>query len=230
MGQAAYNAGWRQWTGSVAGFRSVWVAGFASLWVAGLSSIRTALPRNHLPRSPLVTLPLAGQRPVTPPLPVSAALADGPMLAAGVPMRSVRPTYRTSSASYGNETHRASRRGGDERPAPIHAFRGEPFSLSIPDLSSPSPHSYCPGVDTLSRRSCRANRRGGGIPMTTAAARIALAVHWLGFGSAPITAVTFGMEFTTFRSPRRQRGEYRSTSFSDAATYPLLLVARRTRK
>ena len=52
IGQTAYNAGWRQWTGSVARFRSVWVAGFASLWVAGLSSIRTALPRNHLARSP----------------------------------------------------------------------------------------------------------------------------------------------------------------------------------
>ncbi len=52
IGQTAYNAGWRKWTGSVAWFRSVWVAGFASLWVAGLSSIRTALPRNHLPRSP----------------------------------------------------------------------------------------------------------------------------------------------------------------------------------
>ncbi len=131
IGQTAYNAGWRQWTGSVAWFRSVWVAGFASLWVAGLSSIRTALPRNHLPRSPLVTLPLAGQRPVTPPLPVSAASADGPMLAAGVPMRSVRPTYRTSSASYGNETHRASRRGGDERPAPIHSCSSQGAVLTF---------------------------------------------------------------------------------------------------
>jgi hypothetical protein len=80
---------------------------------------------------------------------------------------------------------------------------GMSYSLSIPEFSSPSPHSYCPGVDTLSRRSCWENRRGGGIPMTTAAARIVLAVRWLGFGSAPIPAVNFGMEFTTFCSTRR---------------------------
>ena len=145
IGQTACNAGWCQWTGAVAGFRSVWVAGFASLWVATLSSIRTALPRNHLPRSPLVTLPLAKQRPVTPPLPVSAASALGP--------------NRPPSASHGNERHRAFCHGEDNRPAPIHASHGEPCSLSIPDLSSPSPHSFCPGVVFLSRRCCWATRR-----------------------------------------------------------------------
>ncbi len=57
--------------------------------------------------------------------------------------------------------------------------------------------------------------------MTTSAARIAPAVHWLGFGSAPTTAVTSEMEFTTFRSTGLQRGEYRSASFRDSAAYSL---------
>jgi len=86
--------------------------------------------------------------------PVSAASALGPNPAAGVPTRSVRLACRTSSARRVNERHRAFCRGGDERPAPIHAVRGEPHALSISDHSSPAPRSYRPGVKVLSRRCC----------------------------------------------------------------------------
>jgi len=91
--------------------------------------------------------------------PVSVVSALGPNPAAGVPTRSVRLACRTSSATRGNERHRAFYRGGDERPAPIHAVRGEPYLLSIPDFASASPHSFCPGGDVLFRLCCWANRR-----------------------------------------------------------------------
>jgi hypothetical protein len=66
--------------------------------------------------------------------------------------------------------------------------------------------------------------------MTTAAARIALAVHWRGFGSAPIIAAISVMEFTTFPlnpSPTRRKsfGECRQ-----CFRISVLLVARRARK
>ncbi len=77
------------------------------------------------PGRPLVTLPVAEQRPMTPALPVSAASALGPNPASGVPTRYVRPAGRPPSASHGDERHRAFCHCEDERPSHIYAFRGD---------------------------------------------------------------------------------------------------------
>jgi hypothetical protein len=105
----ACNAGWRQWTGSVAGFRSVWVAGFASLWVAGLSSIRIALPRNHLPQWP----------PCHPP----ACRAKA------------RHSATTSIRGFGSRPEPGRRRSNAIRPASLPASVSQPWRRKAPRVS-----------------------------------------------------------------------------------------------